>query len=314
MGQSISKRFVVPKLTDAMKSYESIVAKEAMDDIAARQAIAKAKGQKYIDPSAQFGFKRDTWKDDEGFVKEVHQRDFLKSQQPPGASGSGDANNDIPKDLIDFLNDVGPLDRKVSKEFTSEKVYDSLVEEEDAQRQQLREEARQRKRRRMPMVENMQHAAGSTEEERMMAVERTTNFSTAVKEEEDDYELSFSDEELFDLVWKLQNNETTIEQYLLEEKNMDIENSHEEADDNGARQKQIKANIKLLENLKQHSGIPILMQDADRALIGAPVKNVESLKFENVRMAPDHIQLSYMAKSIEEEVRNKELKSATVVK
>ena len=64
-----------------MKSYESAVAKDAMNDIATRQAIAKAKGQKYIDPSAQFGFKRDTWSEDEGFVKEVHQRDFLKSQQ-----------------------------------------------------------------------------------------------------------------------------------------------------------------------------------------------------------------------------------------
>lgn len=81
MGQQISKRFVVPKLTNAMKTYESAVAKEAIDDIATRQAIAKAKGQKYIDPSAQFGFKRDTWSEDEGFIKEVHQRDFLKSQQ-----------------------------------------------------------------------------------------------------------------------------------------------------------------------------------------------------------------------------------------
>ncbi len=64
-----------------MKSYESAVAKDAANDIATRQAIAKAKGQKYIDPSAQFGFKRDTWNEDEGFVKEVQQRDLLKSTQ-----------------------------------------------------------------------------------------------------------------------------------------------------------------------------------------------------------------------------------------
>ena len=81
MGQQISKRFVVPRLTNAMKSYESAVAKDAANDIATRQAIAKAKGQKYIDPSAQFGFKRDTWNEDEGFVKEVQQRDLLKSTQ-----------------------------------------------------------------------------------------------------------------------------------------------------------------------------------------------------------------------------------------
>ena len=83
MGQKLSTRHVVPKLKNAMKSYESEVTKEAMSDIARRQAIARAKGQKYIDPSAQSGFKRDTWGEGEGLgsPKEVTQQKFLKETQ-----------------------------------------------------------------------------------------------------------------------------------------------------------------------------------------------------------------------------------------
>ena len=80
----------MPKLTNAMKSYESEAAKDALNDIAKRQAIAKAKGQKYIDPGAQQGFKRDTWRNDESRPAEAQQREFLKAQQ-------GGAPQEMPK-------------------------------------------------------------------------------------------------------------------------------------------------------------------------------------------------------------------------
>ena len=80
MGQQLSKRLIVPKLSNAMKSYENEVAKDAIQDIARRQAIAKAKGQKYIDPSAQEGFKRDTW-GNESVQQDVNQKQFLTAQQ-----------------------------------------------------------------------------------------------------------------------------------------------------------------------------------------------------------------------------------------
>jgi hypothetical protein len=81
MGQQVSKRVVMPKLKDATKAYESEVAKDVMNDIARKKIIAKAKGQKYIDPTAQTGFKRDTWHQNEGSPMESHQRNFLKDQQ-----------------------------------------------------------------------------------------------------------------------------------------------------------------------------------------------------------------------------------------
>ncbi len=90
MGQKLSKRLIVPKLTKAMQSYENEVVKDAMSDISRRQALAKAKGQKYIDPNAQLsGFKRDTWKSDEGSPLEARQKEFLMSQ--------ADSSDEMPK-------------------------------------------------------------------------------------------------------------------------------------------------------------------------------------------------------------------------
>ena len=215
------------------------------------------------------------------------------------------------KDLVDFLNDAGPLQREVSKDLTSDKVYDSL-QEEDEQRRQLKEEARQRKRRRMPMVENLQSPSNNNSNDMLegMTVERTTNFSEAIKEEENEDDVRLSDEELFDLVWNLQKNETTVEKYLLEEK----KSGQQQDGSSNMSQVKMEQNMKLLENVKKYCEIPILMQDADMALIGAPEHKIEILKFDNVRMAPSHIQLSYLVESMQDKLQKQKLKEATVVK
>lgn len=210
--------------------------------------------------------------------------------------------------MVDFLNDAGPLQREVSKELTSDKVYDSLLEE-DEHRRQLQDEARQRKRRRMPMVENLQaDSKHDSLDMEGMTVERTTNFSHTSKED-NEHELRFMDGELFELVWKLQKNKTTIEQYLLEEKKIDVNKALQEEG-----QSHVEQDLMLLKNMKQYFGVPTLMQDTDKALIGAPEHKVETLKFENVRMAPAHVQLSLLAESIQDVQRSKKLKEATLVK
>lgn len=291
MGQKISKQ-IVPKLSNAMKSYESEVAKEAINDIAKRQAIAKAKGQKYIDPSAQDGFKRDTW-GNQSVPQDMNQKHFLTEQQG--------VHEEMPKDLIDFLNEMGPLERTLSKEMTSEKVYDSLLDE-DEQKRQRQQEARQRKRRRMPIVENLQAEGG--DEMNGMTVERTTNFSQVIKETEEQT-LRLSDEELFDLVHQLQENKTTIDAYLSQKFQNDLLKNEKHQNDNRT----------LLEQIQRHNGIPILMLDTDKSLIGAPKQNVEKLKMENVRMAPSIVQLCLAKKTtqVEQQKRN-QLNEAIVVK
>ena len=199
------------------------------------------------------------------------------------------------------MNESGPLERKVDKEFTSDKVYESLLEEEEQRRQQ-KEEARQRKRRRMPMIENMGVGEDGDVGNNMdgMTVERTTNFSQATKEE-DVTDIRLSDKDLFDLLHNLQENKTTADSHLSE-----IAFTNEE---------ERNENINLLENMKRYSGIPVLMQDTDKSLIGAPQDNVEALKFIKVRMAPDNVQLTFTVESAQEQLINtNQLKEAVVVK
>lgn len=282
-----------------MQSYEKEVTKDAISDIARRQAAAKAKGQKYIDPNAELsGFKRDTWKSGEGLPLEARQQEFLESQ-------TDDSSQEMPKDLIDFLNDAGPLERVVDKDFTSEKVYDSLLEEEEQRQQE--QQSRQRTRRRMPIIEQMEGGHGDKDAMDGTTVERTTNFSQAVKEEKED-DIRMSDQELFDLAWKLQNNETTPDKYFL--------------DRFGGKQTEVlftegekKHNIDLLQSMKRHISIPLLMQDTDLSLVGTTTENIETLKLMKLRMAPKTVQLSLNVDSASDEQMNKQkLKKAVVLK
>lgn len=181
--------------------------------------------------------------------------------------------------MIDFLNDIGPLERKVSKDMTSEKVYESLLDEEEQKRQQL-EQARQRKRRRMPMMESQNPTEGEEQIE-AMTVERTTNFSQAVRETKENG-LCLSDKELFDLVLALKENKTTASEYLSHRI------QHNEMNDNDRNE-----NIKLLDNIKLYNEVPILMQDTDKSLVGVARPNIENLKLANVRMAPKDVTLRY---------------------
>ena len=206
------------------------------------------------------------------------------------------------------MNDVGPLEREVSQEMTSEKVYDSLLEEEEQRRQQ-QEEAKQRKRRRMPMIENTGEQLSSADDD-AMTVERTTNFSTAVKEDKG-VEITFSDEELYDLLMKLQENKITVADYFSQKFGQD-DNSK-----NDAEMKDREEGLKLLEHCQNFNEIPTLMQDADKSLIGASQSNIEALKLENIRMAPNSVQLTLLSniQSIQGEGnKNKKLKEAVLVK
>jgi len=286
MGQAISKRFIVPQLTKATKSYESLLTKDALDDIARKQAIARAKGQKYSDPSAQQGFKRETWGENQGLPKEREQRDFLIMQDA--------APKEMPEDLIKFLNDAGPLERKVDKNMTSSKVYESL-QEEDQQRRHDLENATQRKRRTMPMMED-----GNPEGDKLvdkmdgMTVERTTNFSKAVKEERDT-DLKFEDSGVFDLLDKLKTRHINGNEYINEKFGEKVILSEEERN----------RNVTLLEDMVKYTGIPVLMNDTDKSLVGVWTDKVESLKLLKLRLAPDDVRLALRINTTNEELISK---------
>eukprot|EP00555_Chaetoceros_dichaeta_P000696 CAMPEP_0198278576 /NCGR_PEP_ID=MMETSP1447-20131203/66452_1 /TAXON_ID=420782 /ORGANISM="Chaetoceros dichaeta, Strain CCMP1751" /LENGTH=326 /DNA_ID=CAMNT_0043973665 /DNA_START=193 /DNA_END=1170 /DNA_ORIENTATION=+ len=207
--------------------------KDALDDIARKQSHARATGAKYTDPNAQEGgFKRDSWGEGKGsgMAQESRQRDFLNE--------GGDGENmpqEMPKDLLNFLNAAGPAERKVDKSMTSTKVYESLLEA-DGEEKQKKQQAGQRTRRTMLMVEQQQQQQQQQQDggeggeiqrgggddlldmesdnvKAGLTTTRTTSFSTATPEE-DNTELKLTDGELFQFLIQVGQKESTPEEYL----------------------------------------------------------------------------------------------------
>ena len=179
------------------------MAKDALHDIKMKQMRVSAAGQKYIDPSAtEAGFRRDGWETTR-FENEARQNQLMLEKMDKSPQG-------MPQDLLDFLNDVGPLERKVNKERTSPKVYESLKSEQEQVRKKV-EESRMRKRRIMPMVEHS--SDGEEAEEDGTATSRTTNFSSTNKEE-DNQHLRLSDSELFGFLTQLKDNKVTAKEIV----------------------------------------------------------------------------------------------------
>jgi len=298
MGQVISRR-LMPHLSRAISKHEQVMAKDALDDIALRKA--KAGNSKYIDPSAVHGgFRRDTWTENELSQQERQQRDFLRlSNLNPGSSwenGIGNENerenenpHEMPEDLIQFLNDAGPLERKVDKDLTSPRVYDALKEEE--KREDLRKDL-QRKKRVMPMIENDGgNDRNVIHDESPMdgtTVSRTTNFSVTPAKK-DKSEIRLDDGALFQLLSRLQAGEVSAEKFVKDQFKDD--SSSIDGDESSFIQKRNDENVNIINNITAYTEIPILMQDTDGSLVGASSEQVEQLRFLKVRMAPNHVKL-----------------------
>ena len=186
----------------------------------------------------------------------------------------------MPQDLLDFLNDVGPLERKVNKERTSPKVYESLKSEEEQVRKKV-EESRMRKRRIMPMVEHS--SDGEEAEEDGTATSRTTNFSSTNKEE-DNQHLRLTDSELFGFLTQLKDNKVTAKEIVTQH----FENNGEPI----LPQDRTVKHIDSIKNMNKFIGIPILMEDTDKSIIGAWSHRIEDLKSLKIKMAQENIRLA----------------------
>lgn len=276
MGQPITKltnRFIMPRISKAIESHEKIMAKDALDDIARKKV--KAGSSKYIDPAAMQGFKRDTWRDEEMIPQEYSQRQFLQQ--------NNQARQEMPDDLLKFLNDKGPVTKNVDKTLTSPKVYDSLQEEEEQRRQQEQQQ-NQRRRRRMPIIGDINASSGEESVRDGTTVEKTTNFSTAVKNV-NDAQLRMTDQEIFDLVSKLNAGAIEPERFVMD--NLKSLNILED-------DPQTKKNIELIKHLMNNYAIPVLMEDTDKSIVGAwSGENVNDLRKLGVRMAPENIRLFF---------------------
>lgn len=283
MGQAISRR-VMPRISKAIETHESVLTKDALDDIARKRAQAAASNSKYIDPSAMQGFKRDQWSPSETLPSEKVQNEFLT-----GTKGTKGSAQELPEDLIKFLNDAGPLEKKVDKNLTSPKVYESLLDEQEQMRQQ--QQSRQRRRRMMPMISSEGDAVETDSEGKEenetdgTMVSKTTNFSTK-KIDEGRPGIFLEDDEIFRLLSEYQKEKTSAESFI-DERLSDVEHGSNAMSDEEKREY-----VELVNNMLQYTGVPILMQDTDKSYVGAWNNKVEDLKLAGVRPVNVGVELN----------------------
>lgn len=303
------------------------MAKEAFDDIARKKSHARATGAKYFDPNAQEGgFKRDTWAEGKGeaLAQEARQRDYLNDADGGGGAQGGGVDSrrintpqEMPKDLLNFLESAGPLERTVDKSRTSPKVYESLLEVEEEERQ--KKQANQRTRRRMLMVEqqqqqhDMSNGGGEVlrgggddldlESEHMkagMTTTRTTSFSTTVPKEADKAELKFTDIDLFRFLSQVREKELSPEEYLQRTFTTGKDDKEDGKKKGGASdpvlplitEEEMQRNLIWLQDLCKYNGVPVLLQDTDESLVGSWTHNVEDLKRQKIHLAKNGATLA----------------------
>jgi len=260
MGQKISRR-VMPRIAKATEKHEAALVKDAMDDIKRKRIEAMKTGSKYIDPTAQ----------ESGFTRGSNLVNPKENGQP----------REMPQDLINFLAE-NPLERRVDKDMTSKKVYESIKEDE-GRREQQKQEAKLRQTRAMPIVENLDLDQVSDQGKREelkhlkeMTTKRTTNFSSTSSSSDDDEigGLRFKDVDLFQFVKKLQANGIIAEKYI-----------SENTESYKIKEEEIQASIELIQNLQKYTGIPTIMEDIDKSVVGVwpdRVGQMQKLKLVDV--------------------------------
>lgn len=322
MGQTISRR-IVPRLNAAFQKYEKAATKDALDDMAQRQAAARSGNTGgYSDPNAVHGgFRRENAP---ALPQEAAQEQFLRDQQ-----AQLQQQEEMPDDLLKFLND-NPLEKTVDRELTSPKVLDSLSVEQgqgssssgkgrEGGASPKRAAPRTRTRRTMPLAESMiedlpgdvsADIAGAT------GVQRTTNFSTADVDGQGGASVADGEEAQLDRLLRLTDNDLAnlLRNHGATFDSTTTSNNADAGEDvaKHAKQKQAAAEAYLAERLStsdiasaenllddekraaytarlanalRYSGIPVLLKDeVDADYVGVWADRVEELERMKLRI------------------------------
>mmetsp|Transcript_18920 Transcript_18920/g.29610 ORF Transcript_18920/g.29610 Transcript_18920/m.29610 type:complete len:314 (+) Transcript_18920:108-1049(+) len=211
---------------------------------------------------------------------------------------------EMPPDLIQFLNDAGPLQRTIDKELTSTKVYDALVTDESVSEEHTKQ-ANLRVRRRMPIVSYRDHddlirndewRNGKIGEEDVddvvddgTMVTRTTNFSTRDRSK-NGVDFGLDRMEMFRLALKLRELKVNSVEWKEEvEKEFQQIRRKKILSRKGGDMKdfgQLK-DFALFENSMRFIGVPVLMKDEEDDILGVKAGKVEDLRFSNLKEVPE---------------------------
>mmetsp|Transcript_27771 Transcript_27771/g.59002 ORF Transcript_27771/g.59002 Transcript_27771/m.59002 type:complete len:280 (+) Transcript_27771:112-951(+) len=187
---------------------------------------------------------------------------------------------EMPPELVKFLNDAGPLKRTVDKDRTSTRVWDSLAENERAGLEEQAKQANRRVRRRMPIVTSRHVEKDGGEDIRAdddgTMTERTTNFSTTDRSNSAPAGLGVSREDLFRILGRVGESRADSPEWkrLVEDEYRRI-TKHESETKNFDQLK----DVALFENSLRYIGVPVLMKDQEGDIIGIWRHKSDDIKF-----------------------------------
>jgi len=224
----------MPRLEKMMQNYELQIEREALKDVERKKQQAAAASSKFSDPNALIGgFQRGTGKVRKG---DIEQEKFLKSMK-------GDSPQEMPQDLIDFLNEMGPLKKEVDKTFTSRRIVEQIQKDGVGEEAFFEKEARERRlkqRRDRLYSKNLLAATGDS------AVQDSPSsygsVSEAGEEKVAQKNILLTDDQIAELLRKRRST--------------DEKNSVQDADD-------------IIQQILENIDIPVIMVDTDKGLVAA---------------------------------------------
>lgn len=235
MGQKAS-RTLAGRLEKGMQKYRNEMEKDIQSHIAEKQRRATPGG--FTDPNAmEAGFTRGM---SPPIRQDQEQEAFLQSQQHS-------QNQEMPEDLIQFLQDMGPVERK---ERTPRLRKHQLEERQFDEGRQKRE---------MPIMEDVDK----------FTTTRTTNFSRRQEEKQDFSGL----------------NGRELHRLLQDDKQEAAIQSIIEKSTAGEEEK--KEYSKLLQNAIKYLQIPVIMKDTDATYVGIVPENVAYMKTMKLTVVPE---------------------------
>lgn len=240
MGQKFS-RSIVGRLEKGMQQYRKEMDKDIMRTIEEKKRQAAPGG--FTDPNAlQSGFTRGM---SPSIRQDMEQQVFLESQQHPGTKNN--PNQEMPEDLINFLQDMGPVTRNKAVPRLRKHQQEELERIDRDSRRELRD---------MPIME-----------ETKFTTSRTTSFSRKVEQEK----FGVTGRELHQLLLS-SNMESTIAATL---------------EQNGVDKAERNIFSDLLRNSIKYLEVPVIMKDTDDTYVGAWPDRVDDLKLMKLTVVPE---------------------------
>lgn len=180
--------------------------------------------------------------------KEKQQELFLKSKQV-------DSPGEMPQDLIDFLNDMGPVKRAVDKKRTSSRILEKIEKHGEGSEEEIIRliEKEQRKKKRQLWSSHSLTAASDIEGDKEKKIGRSNSLFLSAKNNHNDTEedvVSFDEEELVEVL-----------QVRQEGKDVNF----------------------AIENAREYLTFPVVMRDTDDELVGVWPNKVNDLKKQGLK-------------------------------